>query len=106
MSKGGFEGALGFRPVYAGTQVCSYVQVCAYLSYLIIISCKITELIPTLFCNYLTKQQRQFSELGMVSQYGREKFFASGSEFFFSWWIGRENWPVGQQINPLANGPS
>ena len=41
---------------------------------------------------------------GVLVQYGRGRFLAGWVSNFCSWWIGRENWLVGEQVNPLASG--
>ena len=78
-----------------------------WLIIVIVISLKFTEIIPTLFLllfmlrwlHVYDSRKKQCLEMWMKFQYGRGRFLADGSGIFCSLWMGRENWPVGQQVS-------
>ena len=75
---------------------------------LIVISFKITKLIPNTYSliiyvaavTYMICNKDNTQKCG----WSLGRFLAGGSENFVLDELGRKNWPVGQQVNPLASG--
>ena len=69
---------------------------------------KITKLIPNTYSLiiYVAAVRYMICDKDNTQKCGRSTWKVLGGwvRQFCSWWMGRINWPVGQQVNPLASG--